>query len=71
MEYQSDSEIVPELVYRLIDMFNIESWSFDMGFWHKDNKKLLQAWVEKVVMPKKGKLNKEEAVEEKLPVFKN
>lgn len=70
MEYQSDSEIVPELVYRLIDMFNIKSWSFDKGFWHKDNKKLLQAWVEKVVMPKKGKLNKEEAVEEKLPVFK-
>jgi len=70
MEHQADSEIVPELAYRLIDKFNIKSWSFDKGFWHKDNKKLLQAWVERVVMPKKGKPNKEEAVEEKLPVFK-
>lgn len=70
MEHQADSEIVPELAHRLIDKFNIKSWSFDKGFWHKDNKKLLQQWVEKVVMPKKGKPNKEEAVEEKLPAFK-
>jgi len=70
MEHQADSEIVPELAARLIYRFNIKSWSFDKGFWHKDNKKLLQEWVEQVVMPKKGKRNKEEETEEKLPIFK-
>ena len=70
MENQADSEIVPGLAARLIERYNIKSWSFDKGFWHKDNKKLLQARVEKVVMPKKGKRNKEEETEEKLPIFK-
>lgn len=70
MEHQADSEIVPALAARLSEMFNIESWSFDKGFWHKDNKKLLRECVKKVVMPKKGKCNKEEQIEEKLPAFK-
>jgi len=70
MEHQADSEIVPDLAARLVEIYTIKSWSFDKGFWHKDNKKLLLALVENVVMPKKGKLNKEEETEENLFIFK-
>ncbi len=60
MEHQSDSEIVRPLAERLTALFPIKSWSFDKGFWHKDNKALLEECVEKVIMPKKGKCNKQE-----------
>ena len=41
MEHQSDSEIVPELTERLSCKYSISSWSFDKGFWHKNNKIIL------------------------------
>jgi hypothetical protein len=69
MEHQSDSEIVPGLVERL-RKYKIFSWSFDKGYWHKDNKEFLKASVIKVIMPKKGKRNKEETAEEKHDKFK-
>lgn len=70
MEHISDSEIVPELVERIVPAHEIASWSFDKGFWHKDNKTLLSQMVETLVLPKKGKCNKAQAEEEKKPLFK-
>ncbi|MGC9344009.1 MAG: ISNCY family transposase [Bacteroidales bacterium] len=70
MDHQSDPEIVKELAGRLTSLFSIKSWSFDKGFWHKENKALLEKCVEKVVMPKKGKCNKEEQAEESHRSFK-
>jgi len=70
MENQSDSEIVPELVERMALSFAIESWSFDKGYWHKKNKKLLTETVKTVVLPKKGKCNKQEAEEEQSNLFR-
>lgn len=70
MDHQSDSEIVPELAGRIIPKYKIKSWSFDKGFWHKYNKTLLSEHVTTVVMPKKGKCNKEQAEEEHKPLFK-
>ena len=70
MDYQSDSEIVKPLAERLTALFTIRSWSFDKGFWHKDNKALLEGLVEKVIMPKKGKCNKLEQEEESQRYFK-
>jgi transposase, IS5 family len=64
MDHQSDPEIVKELAGDLTSLFTIKSWSFDKGFWHKDNKAFLETCIEKVVMPKKGKCNKEEQAEE-------
>jgi transposase, IS5 family len=64
MDHQSDSGIVKPLAERLISSFLVKSWSFDKGFWHKDNKELLKEHVEKVIMPKKGKCNKTEQAEE-------
>lgn len=70
MDKQSDSEIVPELKERICSKFSIGAWTFDKGFWHKNNKALLSEVVENLVLPKKGKCNTEEAEHERQPVFK-
>jgi len=70
MDHQSDPEIVKELAGHLTALSPIKSWSFDKGFWHKDNKAILETCVEKVVMPKKGKCNKIEQAEEDHRSFK-
>lgn len=70
MDHQSDSGIVKPLVEHIISSFPVKSWSFDKGFWHKDNKELLKEHVEKVIMPKKGKCNKTEQAEEGQRYFK-
>ena len=70
MEHQSDSEMVRPIVEELTSQYNIVNWSFDKGYWHKDNKALLEEYVEKVVMPKKGKCNRLEQEEENQRQFK-
>jgi len=70
MENESDSQVVLSIADRLLMKYKIYSWSFDKGFWHKDNKWLLGTAVEKVIMPKKGKRNKHETEEEHTPAFK-
>lgn len=70
MENQADSEIVKSLADRLLAQFLINSWSFDKGFWHRENKQLLQEEIEKVIMPKKGKCNKLEQEQEGQQYFK-
>ena len=69
MEHQADSEIVESISERLLALFKIHSWSFDKGFYHKNNKSLLEKEVEKVIMPKKGKYNNQEKEEERAKVF--
>jgi len=70
MENQSDSEMVKPVAEDLVEKYDILSWSFDKGYWHKDNKALLEKHVEIVVMPKKGKPNKQEKEEENQRQFK-
>lgn len=70
MENQADSEIVQELSERIFSKYGVSSWSFDKGYWHKENKILLAEKVETLVLPKKGKCNKIEAEEEHRPIFK-
>lgn len=70
MEHEADSQIVPGLAERVLSQFPVESWSFDKGYWHRDNKELLSEKVDQLVLPKKGKRNKEEAVEERTTLFK-
>ena len=69
MENETDSEIVLPLAIRVLDKFKVYSWSFDKGFWHKDNKALLKEEVSKLVMPKKGKCNQQERLEETDKIF--
>lgn len=70
MNAESDSQIVLSTAERILLKYNIRSWSFDKGYWHKDNKAFLQTKVEHVIMPKKGKTNKAESQEEQAPLFK-
>jgi transposase, IS5 family len=70
MEHKSDSEIVPELSARILSKYAVKSWSFDKGYWHKNNKALLSANIETLVLPKKGKCNKAQKEEEQKNVFK-
>ena len=35
---QQDRDVVIELADRLLSKYNIDSWSFDKGFWKKENK---------------------------------
>ncbi len=67
---ESDSEILIPLVDKLLGKYKIKSLSVDKGFSSKENKELLSLYIEKVIMPKKGKLNKEEKEEEKAIEFK-
>lgn len=70
MDHVSDSEIVPELSNVILEKYSVQSWSFDKGFWHNNNKALLEDKVENLVLPKKGKCNKEQAQQEQTPIFK-
>ncbi len=70
MENESDSQIVQLTADRILSKYKIKSWSFDKGYWHKDNKALLSLYVEELIMPKKGKPNKQETEEENKPYFK-
>lgn len=70
MNDQQDRDIVIELADRLLIKYNISSWSFDKGYWRKENKELLQLDIPNVIMPKLGKRNKAEETEEKSHKFK-
>jgi len=70
MEHQSDAEMVKPIAESLFGYYLIKSWSFDKGYWHKENKAFLEPYVEKVIMPKKGKCNKLEQAEEGHRSFK-
>ena len=64
MDDEQDRDIVIQLADRLLAIFKIQSWSFDKGYWRKENKELLQMEVPQVIMPKLGERNKQENEEE-------
>ncbi|WP_027395931.1 hypothetical protein [Aquimarina latercula] len=70
MENESDSQIVIQTAADLLCKYKIQSWSFDKGYYHSDNKQYLKQKVALVVMPKKGKRTKAETIEETDPAFK-
>jgi transposase, IS5 family len=74
LEKQKDATQVKDLQERLDKKYEdkvIYSHSFDKGFWSKDNLKILQeSKTEHVILPKRGKLNKEEKERESAKTFK-
>jgi transposase, IS5 family len=74
MEQERDVAQVPDLIDRLKTRFKdrtIASHSFDKGFYSKENYELLnQSNTALVVLPKKGKLNKEEIQRQGTESFK-
>ena len=70
LEHQHDRDIVIELADRILSKHKVASWSFDKGYWLKENKETLQLEVPQVVIPKLGKRNKTEEEEEHSRSFK-
>lgn len=74
MEGQKDASQIHPLIERIQQKFKdqkIYSHSFDKGFYSKDNLHALQqSGIQEVVMPKKGKPNKEEKQRESAKQFK-
>jgi hypothetical protein len=67
---EQDRDIVIKLADNILSHHSVASWSFDKGFWKKENKELLQLEVPSVIMPKLGRRNKTEEDEETRPTFK-
>lgn len=70
VEKTADVNLILPIVDRLLIKNNIESISSDKGGWSRENKELLQLVIPKVIIPKKGKLNQEEQIEEHGKGFK-
>lgn len=70
MDHEQDRDIVIALADRLLSVYKISSWSFDKGYWKRENKQLLQLEIPKVIIPKLGKRNKQEEEEETSRPFK-
>lgn len=70
MEHEVDKTCVIPLADRVLSRFKVGSWSFDKGFYSKENKELLSLVVNNLVMPKKGKLNQKEREQESERTFK-
>jgi transposase, IS5 family len=70
MDDEQDRDILIEIADRVLQKYIVNVWSFDKGFWDKENKELLQTQVDIVVMPKLGKRNKAEEEEERGGKFK-
>ena len=70
MNNEQDRDILLEVADRVLKKYKVNLWSFDKGYWNRDNKPILQLYVAKVIMPKLGRRNKKEEAEEKSPHFK-
>lgn len=70
MNDEQDRDVVVAIADRVLARHRVASWSFDKGYWKRENKELLQLEVDKVVMPKLGKRNMKEMEEEKSSGFK-
>ena len=74
MEKQKDAKQIRDLCERIKKNFDdrkIYSHSFDKGFWSKDNHTTLkEATIEEVILPKRGRHNKEDKERESSSTFK-
>jgi transposase, IS5 family len=70
MEHEVDKSTVIGLTDSVLKRYLVDSWSYDKGFYSKENKDLTSLFISNLIMPKKGKLNKTEQEEERQPTFK-
>lgn len=70
MDHEQDRDVVVELADRMLQKYLIYSWSFDKGYWNKENKELLETEIQYVIMPKLGKRTQQQTEQEHTPLFK-
>lgn len=64
LDKEQDRQMIEKLAKRILECYAVKSWSFDKGYWTKENKELLRKDVEQVILPKLGKRNQQEEQEE-------
>jgi len=69
-ENQTDNQLTLPIAQRLTSKYQVQSLSVDRGFSDQEDKALLRELIQEVIMPKKGKRNKEEKALEEAPAFK-
>ncbi len=71
MERKTDDKVAIDMIWKAKARFSLlNQGSFDKGFYSRDNKTMANELLDHVIMPKKGRLNKEEKEEEGSPNFK-
>ncbi len=69
MVNEHDKDIAMPMAKEILQMYEIQSMSFDKNFWTKDNHTKLSKLVSDLVLPKKGKRNQEEYEREHSKTF--
>ena len=70
MEHETDDQIAVTIIKETKEKFSaLSTCSFDKGFHSKDNQTKLAPMLDRVVLPRKGKLSAETAAIEKAPEF--
>jgi hypothetical protein len=57
---QIDKDLAVPMAKEILERYEVQSMSFDLNFWTKDNYQTLSKLVPDLVLPKKGKLNQQE-----------
>ena len=70
MEKEADVQVAIPMIEKIKQDYQLVSASFDKGFWSKDNFEKLTKELPQLVLPKKGKRNKEESQREGEKKFK-
>ncbi len=70
IQHEQDVDIAVPFTTELLSQYAIDSISFDKGFWSSTNYDQLAGLVGKLIMLKKGKLNKLEQQREQDKTFK-
>jgi len=70
MQKEQDVDIAVPFARKIIDNYDVDSISYDKGCWSPKNHKELEQLVQNVVLPKKGRRNKEETKREHGKQFK-
>jgi len=70
MQQEQDVDIAVPFANELLSQYHIASISFDKGFWCPENHNKLANLVDKLILPKKGKLNKLEQQREQDKTFR-
>jgi IS5 family transposase len=70
MQKEQDVEIAVPFAKEIVDRYEVDSISYDKGCWSPKNYKELKRLVPNVVLPKKGKRNKQETEREHSKKFK-
>jgi len=64
MEKENDVDVTIPIAEKLLQKYPVKSISYDKGFWSGQNYTELSSKIEELIMPKKGRLNKEEYTRE-------